>query len=97
MDPEAKRLLAETHALARDNHRMLRAIRRSQWISTISTIIIWVVVLAVPLYLYQQYVAPTIERISGLSGQSATTTAHLFGLPSFEELQKLLNSFKAGK
>ena len=94
MDPEARHLLEETHALARDNHRMLRAIRRSQWVSLISTIIVWVVVLALPLYLYQEYFAPTIARISELSGMSTTTTTGLFGLPTSAGVQKLINSFR---
>src|SRR3989344_5836388 len=32
MDPELKKEIAEIHALAKDNHRMLRAIRRDQWL-----------------------------------------------------------------
>ncbi|MBI2410182.1 hypothetical protein HYV30_04070 [Candidatus Kaiserbacteria bacterium] len=95
MDPELKKVLEETHALARDNHRMLRAIRRSQVVSLVSTIVVWVAVLALPLYFYQQYLAPTIEQISELSGVPATTTRGLFGLPTSEDLQKLLNSFRA--
>ena len=95
MDEETKRLLEETHALAKDNHRMLRAIRRGQFMSFISTFIVWVVVLALPLYLYQEYLAPTIAKISALSGVSTTTTTGLFGLPTSTELGKIIDSIKA--
>jgi len=96
MDEETRRLLDETHALAKDNHRMLRAIRRGQIMSFFSTLIVWIVVLALPLFLYQQYLAPTINKISELSGVSTTTTTGLFGLPSSAQLGKMLDSVKSG-
>jgi len=96
-DPELEKELEEIHALAKDNHRMLRAIRRGQWLSFFSTVIVWVAVLALPLYLYQQYLAPTIAKISALSGMSTTTTSGFLGLPSFANIEKLINSYTAGK
>lgn len=92
MDPELKRLLEETHVLARENNRMLRAIRRDQWLGFFGRIIVWVIVLALPLYLYQQYLQPFVEKFSATSG---TTTSGPFGFPTSVELQKLINSFKA--
>ena len=89
MDPETKRLIEETRAFAKDNHDMLRAIRRHQWYSAIGTIIVWTLVLAVPLYLYQQYLQPFVDKFSAPSG--------IFGLPTSAELQKLINSFKSGQ
>ncbi|OGG94168.1 hypothetical protein A2609_00075 [Candidatus Kaiserbacteria bacterium RIFOXYD1_FULL_47_14] len=97
MDPELKREIEEMHALVKDNHRMLRAIRRSQWLGLIRNIVIWVVVLALPLYLYQQYLAPVIANFSAASGMSTTTTSGFLGLPTSAELQKLINSYKTGQ
>jgi len=94
MDPEIKQLIEETHSLAKDNHRMLRAIRRSQWLSFFSTIIVWIVVLALPLYLYQQYLQPMLSKLSDVSGMSTTTTSGFLGLPSSADLQKLIDSIK---
>ncbi len=95
MDPELKRLLEETHALAKENHRMLRAIRRYQWFGFIGKIVIWIIVLALPFYFYQQYLQPFLNKFSSTS--SATTTSpSFFGLPTTAEFQKLINSFKAG-
>ncbi|MCX6788238.1 MAG: hypothetical protein NT108_03720 [Candidatus Kaiserbacteria bacterium] len=93
MDPELKRHLEEIHALAKDNHRMLRAIRRDQWFSFFSRIIIWVVVLVLPLYLYQQYLGPIIAKFSAVSGVPISGT-NVFGLPTTADIQKLLNSFQ---
>jgi len=94
MDPELRRLLEETHALAKDNHRMLRSIRRSQILSFLSTIIIWIVVLALPLYLYQQYLAPVVAKFSAASEMSTTTTSGFLGLPTFTQLGELINSIQ---
>lgn len=93
MDPEVKKELQEIHALARDNHQMLRAIRRDQWLGFIGRIVIWAIVLALPLYLYQQYLQPFVTKFSQATG---TTITGPFGFPTTAELQKLLNSFKAG-
>jgi hypothetical protein len=95
MDPEIKEQLEEIHALAKDNHRMLRAIRRSQWFSFFTSIVFWLALILVPLYLYQQYVQPIINQVSAESGISTTTTSGLFGLPTFTEMGKLVNSFEA--
>lgn len=95
MDPEVRKILEETHALAKDNHRMLRAIRRDQWFGFFGRIIVWAVVLLLPLYLYQEYLRPLVDRFASLSGIPAPSGT--FGLPTSAELQKLLNSFKAGQ
>jgi hypothetical protein len=95
MDPEIKQQFEELHALAKDNYRMIRSIRRSQRLSFLSTIIIWIVVLALPLYLYQQYLQPVITKISANSGMSTTTTSGLLGLPTFNEIGNLVNSAKS--
>ena len=64
MDPELKQRLDQIHALAKDNHDMLRAIRRDQWLGFIGRVIVWLIVLALPLYLYQQYLQPLVSKFS---------------------------------
>jgi hypothetical protein len=93
MDPELKRMLEETRALVKDNHQMLRAIRRHQWYGFITSVIFWLVILIAPFYLYQQYVQPFVAKFSATTG---APTSGLFGLPTTADLQKLINSFKAG-
>jgi len=93
MDPEIKQQLEEIHALAKDNHRMLRAIRRSQWFGLFGKIIIWAIVLLLPLYLYQLYLQPLVNKVS----TGASTTSGFLGLPTSADLQKLINSYTAGK
>ncbi|MDO8231678.1 MAG: hypothetical protein Q7T37_00540 [bacterium] len=93
MDPELKRILDETHALARDNHRMLRAIRRDQIISFFGKIVFWILLIILPLYVYQQYLGPIMSKFSVLYGMG-TTTPSGSSLPTTAELQKLIDSYK---
>lgn len=94
MDQEIKRQLEEIHALAKDNHRMLRAIRRHEWISLVSRIFIWAFVLILPLYLYQQYLYPIVSK---LAPAGSAAPAGPFGLPTSADVEKLINSYKAGQ
>lgn len=65
MDPELKSLLVETLALAKDNHRMLRSMRRVQVWSFIGKALFWIVVIIVPLYFLQPYLSsfPTASQL----------------------------------
>jgi hypothetical protein len=94
MDPELKQELEQIRALAKDNHDMLKAIRRDQWLGFIGRVIVWVFVFALPLYLYQQYLQPFVATYTR---QAGITTSGPFGFPTFAELQKLLNSLKVGQ
>lgn len=89
-----KREMEEIHALAKDNHQMLRAMRRHQIYSLIWTIVVWVMVLALPLYLYQKYLEPIVSKFTETAG---VTASGAFGLPTSADIQNLINSFKAGQ
>lgn len=95
MDPELKREMEEIHALAKDNHRMLRALRRHQLIGTFGKIAFWLIILGSSAYWYQVYLQPLVAKFSTLGGPSAAFD--LFGLPTSADVQKLINSFKAGQ
>ncbi len=92
MDPEVKRELAELHALVKDNHRLLRAVRRHQLLETFGKIVLWLIIFAASGYLYIQYLLPTVQKF--IANPGATSTG-LFGLPSSADLQKLIDSYKA--
>lgn len=94
MDPEIKHQLEEIHALAKDTHRLLRAVRRHQLFGIVMTIIFWLVILITPFYFFQQYLQPFVAKYSATTGMS---TSGPFGLPTTADLQKLINSFKVGQ
>lgn len=91
MDPELKQELAQIRELAKENHDMLKKIRRDQWLGFVGRIIVWAIVLALPLYLYQQYLEPFVANFSG---SASTTTSGPFGFPTTAELQKLIEPFQ---
>lgn len=92
MDPEIKRQLEEIHALVKDNHQMLRAMRRDAWLGFFARIIFWVIIIVAPLYFLQQYLQPLMDNLSVLSSIPGVTGTNL---PSSTEVQKLLESLKA--
>lgn len=92
MDPEIKRLLEESLAIEKDNNAILRSMRHHQWLSFLTSIVFWVVVVALPLYLYQQYFQPVLDKFTGTGTNTGT-----FSMPTSAELQKLIDSFKAGQ
>lgn len=91
MDPELKRLMEETRALAADSNRMLHAMRRAQWFGFFAKLLIWAIVLLLPLYLYQQYLQPLV---GALSSGTSTPASGPFGFPSQEQLQQFIGSYR---
>lgn len=95
MDPESKRLLEQNLTLAKENNHMLRAMRRNMWYGIIWRVIVWTVFILLPLYFYQEYLSPTVQRFQSFgSGNATTTSGGMFGFPSFAEIQKLLDSYQ---
>lgn len=80
MDPEQRQLLKETLALARENHRLLRAMRRNQLFWLILKIVIWAILIIAPLYLLQPYIStmPTAQE----AARSLETYRELLGAPN---------------
>ena len=99
MDSELKKQLEEIHALARDNNRMLRAIRRDAWFSLAGKIIFWAIFLLGPVYLYYAYVAPVIGRLTPTTTSTSTssetaTSSSFFDNLTIGELQKIIEQYR---
>ena len=60
MDPEIKRLLEEIRELERENHHLLRSMRRWQWYGVAWKVLLWAGLIIVPIYLYQTFFAPVL-------------------------------------
>ncbi|MDE1965813.1 MAG: hypothetical protein KGI41_01035 [Patescibacteria group bacterium] len=67
-------LIRQTHDLAKENNRMLHAIRRDAWISFIGRVIFWILIIIVPTYLAYLYIQPYLSSFTGGSTQSASGT-----------------------
>jgi hypothetical protein len=80
MSPEEKEQFAELHALVKDNHRLLRAVRRHQIIEFYGKWILWLIIILGGGLLYAHYLGPIMSQIL---------------LPG-SEFQKVLHSYQSG-
>ena len=97
MESEQDDLIRETHRLAKENNKMLRAMRRSAWTHTIFKLILYGIMAAVAIWFYINYVAPlllqmleTLNKIQGASNQAHDQ------LSSFTSTLEKLRSFIPG-
>ena len=90
MDPETRHLLEQIHALVKDNHRLLRSVRRHQLLIDFGKIILLLIVAGSVVYSYYFYLKPLAERY-GVG--TATSSAAFFNLSS-TEIQKLIDSYR---
>lgn len=97
MNPEEKRILEETLSLARENHKMLRTMRRHAWFGLCFKILVWAVLILAPLYFYQKYLEPIMGQFQSATGGKTGTVAGtgLFGFPTSADIQKLIEQYKA--
>ena len=96
VDPELKHLLEQNLELTKQNNKILRAMRRDVWIGLIFKLIFWAIVFALPVWAYQQYLAPLLKQfeVSAPSGTPMTLSSGWFGLPSFTDLENLIHSYQ---
>ena len=68
MDPESKKLLEDTHALAQENNNILRSMRRSMRVSHIMSLIYWIIILGSAFgayYFLQPYLTKVMTLYNG--------------------------------
>ena len=92
---ELKKLLEENLAVAKDNNRLLRELRRNAILGLIAKIVIWLVLLGVPLFFLSAYLGPLMDAFSGKSTDGQSLPLGLFGVPSEEQINKLIEQYQA--
>jgi hypothetical protein len=95
MDPELKQLMEANMRLAQENNDLLRAIRRqAQW-GFWGKVVLYALVIIVPLFFIQSYLAPYQELLNpspaGASSDSSTS-----GLSGLDNLIKEYNATTNG-
>ena len=85
-------LLEENYKLARDNNKMLHAMRRSAWIGGIIKIILYAALIFGPLWLYAHYVMPVLGSLQ----QELAAIQHAGGQAKadFSSLQNILSQLQ---
>lgn len=98
-EPSHEELLQETFKLARDNNRMLHAMRRNAFFGGVFKLITYALFIGVPLWFFATYLYPildsamtTLNQAQGQLQQVQTKSSE-FGA-QFESLNTLINQLK---
>ena len=83
-------ILEETYALAKENNKMLKRMRRAAWIGGVFKLLFWVAMIGVPAWLYYEYAQPIVGQLVDTISQvqGASTQIQQMG-GSMQQLQKL--------
>jgi len=83
MTPEERSLLEETHELAEENNKLLRAMKRSQRFASIMRVIYWVVIIGLSIGAYY-YIQPYTDLLLKVAGSNVTNFQNAYNsLQSF--------------
>lgn len=96
MDDLERTQLEQVLRLAKDNNRMLRAMRRDAFIGGIIKAIVWFALIVVPLWFYLTYLAPVVNSAMGAMQQMQQVQGTtLNATAQFGELTQALDKLKA--
>lgn len=76
---DLRALLRENIAVAKDNNRLLREMRRNAIIGFVIKIAVYLVLLGVPLFILGTYLGPILERLSGAGAVGPGDIERLLG------------------
>ena len=94
-DTHLEELLEENLELAKENNKLLKEMRRNAIIGLIARVVIWLVVLGVPLFFLSTYLGPILGALQGQANGQEIPVG-LFGLPSEEQMNRLIEQYQAG-
>ena len=102
MESNQNDLLRETYELAKENNRMLHKMRRNAFWGGVLKVLIWVGLIAAPIWFYSVYLAPIVQSFQNTVGQVQTTSTNaqmqISGFDdSIKELEAKLMSMFQGK
>lgn len=93
-----QQVLQETYRLAKENNKMLHAMRRSAFWGGVLKLIIYAVLLLAPLWFYMQYLSPivsqalkTMQQVQGTGTQAQVQISNLQNM--IKDLQSKIPGF----
>ncbi len=92
MDMNKDDMLEETYRLARDNNRMLHAMRRNAFLSGLVRVVFWAAIIAATVWSYMQFVNPILQSVAQTTSQLQSVGGSA-GI-QISHLQETLNSLK---
>lgn len=69
--------LEETYRLAKENNRMLRAMRRNAFIGGIIKLVVWAALIGLPIWFYLEFVHPVLQSSIETINQVQDTSAQV--------------------
>ena len=97
MDPETKNLLIETNTLVKENHILLKKLRRGQVIASITRWFYWIVILGLSFgafYFIQPYLSSLLSIYTGKSSDVGAVLPKNIDIGNITNLLKQLQSGK---
>ena len=91
-EDEYEELVERTFRMTRENNQMLHSMRRNAFLGGILKLIIWVVLLGFPIWLYIQYVNPVLTNLVSAVGE-VQQVGNDIGV-QFEGVGDFLSQFK---
>ena len=92
MDDLDRTQLEQVLKLAKENNRMLHAMRRNAFLGVLFKIVLWAAFIIVPFWLYMQYLAPIMQTMLDTMNQVQGTGAK--AQAQFGDLNKALQQFQ---
>jgi hypothetical protein len=87
MTPEERSLLERTHALAEENNKMLRSIKRSGRIAVILRALYWLIIIGISVGAFY-FIQPYIDYITGRNQDTSTTSSQSSIAEQIQDLLK---------
>jgi len=81
-DSDVDDLLRENLRLSQENNRLLRKIRRAGQLQTWGTVLFYIVIVGVPVFVYRYYLADYVTEVKSLYQMILDDTATLKKLPA---------------
>ncbi len=95
MDDLDRTQLEQLLRLAKDNNRMLRAMRRDAFIGGVIKLIVWAALIIIPFWLYLNYLAPVLQSATSALQQVQQMQGVATGAQAqLGELSETLNGLK---
>ena len=92
MDDLDRTQLEQVLKLAKENNRMLHAMRRNAFLGGLFKLLMWAAFIIIPLWLYMQYLAPVVQSMIDTMNQVQGTGAK--AQAQFSDLSNALKKFQ---
>jgi len=92
-ESEIVSLLKEDLEVNKENNKLLKRMHRNAMIALVAKGTLWLVILGVPLFFLGPYLRPLFSLVTTGQMPASTPVQGLFGLPTADELQQIVDTY----